>query len=218
MSTGNSIDWLDPKGWLNAVHNTAVFGRRVRVLAAHLARAIPDGSPANVLDFGCGDGSIARALMDLRPELQIEGVDVLIRPSTHIPITKFDGARLPFTDRSFDYVTIVDVLHHTDDPVAVLAEACRAARRGVVIKDHLLQGFGAGATLRFMDWVGNRGHDVVLPYNYLSPAQWQAAFRSAGCSPMSWTEDLRLYPQPASLLFDRKLHFVALMAPAGVAA
>jgi SAM-dependent methyltransferase len=215
MTMASDAGWRDPKAWLNAVHDKAVFGRRVRVLAGHLARAIPARGPASVLDFGCGDGSIARALMALRPELGIEGVDVLIRPTTHIPVTRFDGARLPFPDGAFDYVTIVDVLHHTEDPAAVLGEACRAARRGVVIKDHLLQGFAAMATLRFMDWVGNRGHDVVLPYNYLSPERWNAAFKAAGCSPVSWTENLGLYPQPASLLFDRRLHFVALMAPRG---
>lgn len=216
MATETAAPWFDPKTWLNAVHNTAVFSRRVRVLGAHLASTIPQG-PAHILDFGCGDGSIARALMDLRPEFRIEGVDVLIRAQTHIPVTKFDGATLPFADRAFDYVTVVDVLHHTKNPAATLTEACRVARCGVVIKDHLLQGVGAKATLRFMDWVGNRGHDVVLPYNYLTPAQWQSAFRTAGCTPVTWTERLQLYPLPASLLFDRRLHFVALMKVAGAA-
>ena len=31
-------------------------------------------------------------------------------------------------------------------------------------------------TLAFMDWVGNKGHDVRLPYNYLSKAEWTAVF------------------------------------------
>lgn len=50
----------------------------------------------------------------------------------------------------------------------------RVARRGVVIKDHLREGPLAGPTLRLMDWVGNRGHDVRLPYNYLSRRKWTA--------------------------------------------
>jgi SAM-dependent methyltransferase len=207
MGTGAK---LAPKHLLNAVHNSAVFNRRVRVLSQHLARVVPTGG--RVLDFGCGDGSIARALMRLRPELEIEGVDVLIRPETHIPATKFDGNVLPFEDASFDYVTIVDVLHHTDDPVAVLTEASRVARKGVVIKDHLLQGLGARQTLRLMDWVGNRGHDVVLPYNYLSRSRWDAAFRRASLKVITWTEKLGLYPAPASLLFDRHFHFIALLS------
>lgn len=212
MSTlAETMSHLTPKRVLNAVHHSVVFNRRTRILSERLARAIP--GRGSVLDLGCGDGSIAKALMSIRRDLEIEGVDVMIRPRTHIPVTKFDGKTLPFGDQSMDYVMVVDVLHHTDDPAAVLTEACRVARHGVVIKDHLLEGFGSGQTLRLMDWLGNRGHDVALPYNYLSRSDWDAAFRRAGCKSKSWEERLALYPAPASLLFDRHLHFIALMAP-----
>jgi SAM-dependent methyltransferase len=202
---------LDGKAALNAVHNAAIFGRRVTVLTRHLAEMIPAGG--KVLDLGCGDGSIAKKLMERRPDLKIQGVDVMIRPQTHIPVSEFDGNKLPFRARSFDYVTIVDVLHHTDHPAAVLKEAVRVARKGIVVKDHLLEGLLAGPALRFMDWVGNKGHNVVLPYNYLSRAEWVEAFEVAGCKPARWTEKVGLYPAPASWLFDRHLHFVALLTP-----
>ena len=204
--------WLDPKRLLNSVHNSAVFNRRVRVLAQSLAAAIPQRG--RVLDLGSGDGSIAAALMAERPDLHIEGVEVMMRPHSRIPVTAYDGTTLPFADRSFDYVTVVDVLHHTEDPAVVLAEAARVARLGVVLKDHLLEGVLAGPTLRFMDWVGNRGHDVVLPYNYLTRAQWQQVFSEAGLTPQSNNEKLHIYPVPFSWIFDRGLHFVMLLTPA----
>lgn len=200
-----------PKALLNALHDSAVHNRRVRVLSRQLAAIIPSGG--RVLDVGCGDGLISRAVVRLRPDLVIEGVDVMVRPATHIPVTRFDGDVLPFDDNSFDYITIVDVLHHTNDPVVMLAESRRVARKGVVIKDHLRQGFGASLTLRVMDWVGNRGHDVVLPYNYLSRAEWDVAFTRAQLEVVSWTERLALYPPPARYLFDRRLHYIALLAP-----
>jgi SAM-dependent methyltransferase len=200
---------LNPKSLLNAVHNSAVFGRRVRVLAGHLAKTVP--GPGSVLDLGSGDGSIAATLMALRPDLAVEGVDVMVRPRTHIPVSRYDGVTLPFADRSFDFVTIVDVLHHTSDPAAVLAEAARVARQGIVLKDHLLEGFLAGPTLRFMDWVGNRGHDVVLPYNYLSREAWRDTVAAAGLRIAARTDALGIYPAPFSAFFDRKLHFVALL-------
>jgi hypothetical protein len=95
----------------------------------------------------------------------------------------------------------------------MLAESRRVARKGVVIKDHLREGFLAGPTLRLMDWVGNRGHDVVLPYNYLSRTEWDAAFRRAKLTVLVWKDELGLYPLPARILFDRHLHYVALLDP-----
>ncbi len=196
---------------LNAVHNALVFDRRTRILATHLAQSIPGGG--KVLDLGCGDGLMGHLLMQLRPDLEVVGTDVFPRPRLLIPFTQYDGQTLPFDDRSFDYVTVVDVLHHTEDPARVLGEAARVTRHGVVIKDHLLEGFLAGPTLRLMDWVGNRGHGVALPYNYLSNAEWEETFEKARLRKKKWTEQLGLYPVPFSWLFERGLHFVALATP-----
>ncbi len=196
---------------LNAVHNSLVFNRRVDVLSGHLADAIPEGG--TVLDVGCGDGQIAVNIMARRPDLTFTGVDVLVRPVTHIEVMQYDGDVLPFADKSFDFATIVDVLHHTDNPAAVLKETMRCVRKGVVIKDHLREGLLAGPTLRAMDWVGNRGHDVVLPYNYLDRAEWEKSFAFAGCRVEMWDENLNIYPVPLTWWFDRHLHFVALLVP-----
>ncbi|GHA17703.1 hypothetical protein GCM10007989_11130 [Devosia pacifica] len=199
------------KALLNASHDAAVLRRRVKVLARALARAIP--GPGRVLDIGCGDGQIAAGLLEQRPDLRLEGVDVLVRPQTRVPVAEYDGETLPFSDNSFDYVTIVDVLHHTDSPVSVLREAARVARQGVVIKDHLREGLLAGPTLRLMDWVGNRGHGVRLPYNYLSLGEWEEAFDRAALDRLTWVDRLDLYPQPLNWWFERRLHFVTLLRP-----
>lgn len=204
------------KTLLNAVHGRLIFGRRVEVLAKALTAAIPTGG--SVLDLGCGDGQVAVGMMALRPDLAVTGVDVLVRPVTRIPVTLYDGAVLPFADGRFDYVTIVDVLHHTDDPAAVLREAARVGRRGVVIKDHLRQGLLAGPTLRLMDWVGNRGHDVRLPYNYLDQAQWNGVFAQAGLAVAARQNRLGLYPMPLNWAFERDLHFVARLESAAARA
>ena len=195
---------------LNALHAQLVFGRRIRVLAHHIADQMDSGS---ALDVGCGDGTLAQAVMQLRPGLAFQGIDVFLRPSVAIPAQVYDGTVIPFPDKAFDWVTICDVLHHTDDPAAVLAECTRVARKGVVIKDHLREGPLAGPTLRLMDWVGNRGHDVRLPYNYLSRAEWNAIFARLGIAPLRWEGSLGIYPLPFGLIFDRSLHFVATLAP-----
>ncbi len=74
----------------------------------------------------------------------------------------------------------IDVLHHTEDPLKLLREALRVARKGIIIKDHMVKGFLAWPTLRAVDWVGNAPYGVVLPYNYLSEDEWQSAFKTLG--------------------------------------
>jgi SAM-dependent methyltransferase len=196
---------------IGKAHEKLVFGRRIRVLAGALADVIPQN--AKLLDVGCGDGSIAKLLLDARPDLSIEGIDVLVRPETHVPVTKFDGTTIPFPDKAFDAVMFVDVLHHTDDPMVLLREARRVARSAIVLKDHCRDGVLANTTLRFMDWVGNARHGVVLPYNYWPEARWREAFAELDVTAEPWRPKLGLYPFPFSLAFDRKLHFVTRLAP-----
>lgn len=193
-----------------AIHTKAVTQRRVRVLVETLSAMLPRG--LKVLDVGCGDGLLASLLMSARPDLAITGVDVLLRPQPRIPVDIYDGKRLPFADDSFDAVMLVDVLHHTDDPTILLAEAKRVARRNVVIKDHCQDGLLAAPTLRFMDWFGNVPYGVVLPYNYWPESRWRQSFADFSLTVESWVSKVGLYPWPASLLFDRDLHFVARLA------
>lgn len=193
--------------FLDTIHGRHIFQRRVRVLTQHLADVIPRG--ASVLDVGCGDGLIARRIIALRPDLQLKGIDIFVRPRTHIPVTWFDGNTIPLDDSSVDCVMFVDVLHHTPDPLQLLQEAARVARRTVVLKEHASEGFLAGPTLRLMDWVGNARHGVVLPYNYWPKSLWHEAFAKTGLKITEWRDRLGLYPTPLSWIFERELHFIA---------
>jgi ubiquinone/menaquinone biosynthesis C-methylase UbiE len=116
---------------------------------------------------------------------------------------------LPFPDGAFDSCLFVDVLHHTTDVTQLLREATRVSRSVVLVKDHLSENFFDHAVLSCMDWVGNRPHGVVLPYNYQSRRQWEQHFAACGLQAKQFSTDLALYPFPFSLLFGRKLHFVA---------
>ena len=197
---------------LDTVHGGFVFPRRIGRLARTIAQLLPAG--ARILDVGCGDGHIAFEVSKLRPDVRLEGIDVLIRKETLIPVTGFDGERIPYEGASFDVVMFVDVLHHTNDPQVLLREAKRVARKAVVIKDHTRDGFLAGPRLRFMDWVGNARHGVVLPYNYWSRNRWHSELKNLGLVEDDWTEILHLYPWWANWIFGSSLHFVARLNPA----
>ena len=161
--------------------------------------------------MGCGDGSLGALLRSLVPGLHVEGVEVHARPDCAIPFHLFDGQHLPFPDNSFDVCLFVDVLHHSQTPVAILQDACRVSRKFVLIKDHLAESRFDYWTLRVMDWVGNAPHGVSLPYNYFSRAQWDDAFRRSSLALRSTQTDLSLYPPPLSWLFGRGLHFISLL-------
>jgi len=192
---------------LGRLHGQHVHSRRVRVLCDCLSKLIPQG--ASVLDVGCGDGLLASLFKQQRPDVEISGIDTLVRQHTQIPVVRFDGKSIPYADNSFDLVMFVDVLHHTDDPTILLREGTRVGKTGIVVKDHTRNGVLPGLTLRFMDWVGNAPHGVVLPYNYWPRQRWFEAFESLGLTACGWNDNLKLYPRPASWFFERSLHFAA---------
>lgn len=191
------------------IHAHFVAGRRVRVLCSHLSRLIPANS--RVLDVGCGDGFIAWLLKQGRADINVQGIDVLVRPDAKISVQSFDGQYIPYKNGSFDVVILVDVLHHADNPLNLFAEVLRVSRHAVLIKDHILKGFLAGPTLRFMDRVGNARHGVELTYNYWTQERWQQVFQSLGVQVALWNQNLGLYPRPAKWVFERSLHFLALL-------
>jgi len=120
-----------------------------------------------------------------------------------IECKEFNGTTIPLSESSVDMCLFVDVLHHAVHIEGLLREARRVARRYVLIKDHLCESRFDHAVLSFMDWVGNRAHGVVLPYNYQSKIQWNRILSACGLYPVSWNEVLPLYPPPFNLLFGR---------------
>src|SRR5206468_7909554 len=104
------------EGWwlrrLGAGHSALVLKRRKRALVDAIDECLP-ADAQSLLDLGCGDGEIGRQVAERRPGLDVQGVDVLARPACQIPFTLYDGAQLPYPDDAFDYIQVIDVLHHT---------------------------------------------------------------------------------------------------------
>lgn len=197
---------------INEIHEKSVHNRRVESLTRHLVGLMPRSG--SVLDVGCGDGLLASLLAEKVPNTTFRGIDVLVREQTHIPVEFFDGDAIPHADNSFDAVMMVDVLHHTVDPVALLREAKRVARTHIILKDHTRDGWLANSTLRFMDWVGNAHHGVALPYNYLSRSEWDQAFADLDLKIEQWNGKPNMYGKPSDWVFGRSLHFVARLSTA----
>jgi ubiquinone/menaquinone biosynthesis C-methylase UbiE len=193
---------------IKPLHAQGVMGRRVKVLANQFANLLPSEKSLAGLDVGCGSGEVATLIMEKRSNIVLQGVDVLVRKDALINVTAFDGKQLPFEDNSFDFVMLSDVLHHTDNPASLLKECSRVAKEYVIIKDHYSESRWDKIRLSFMDWVGNRGYGVRLPYNYLSRSQWKQAYSQANLVNDIKNTTLNLYPKPFTWVFDSTLHFV----------
>jgi ubiquinone/menaquinone biosynthesis C-methylase UbiE len=99
-------------------------------------------SPQTFLDAGCGEGFVARQLIDAVPGIELTGCDVsdvaLEIATDANPEGRFvvgSLTDLPFPDRSFDVVGCFEVLEHLpgDLPRRALSELARVARRAAVL-------------------------------------------------------------------------------------
>ncbi len=99
--------------------------------------------PATLLDVGTGRGVFLWPLLDTFPQLAITAVEPDLQRRAHLEavhrggigrlqVSSDDACRLAFADRSFDVVTVLEVLEHQPNPAPMAREALRLARRFVV--------------------------------------------------------------------------------------
>jgi SAM-dependent methyltransferase len=105
------------------------------IVAPPLIRFVRKYATGRILDLGCATGNYCTHLKGLGYD--IAGADV--QPE-YVRIAKSRGVEayliengVPLPDGSFDTVLLFEVLEHLTDPVAVLKEARRLARRRVLM-------------------------------------------------------------------------------------
>jgi SAM-dependent methyltransferase len=99
-----------------------------------LVRAAFEPLGARVLDLGCGEGA---TLVHLGEPAGAVGVDLfepkLVAARARLPKCEFvacSALSLPFDDGRFDHVLVRDVIHHIEEPDAVLDEIARVLAPG----------------------------------------------------------------------------------------
>ncbi len=110
---------------------------RLREQAEALADYVGHGD--SVLDVGCGTGHLSAYLREMYGAAPT-GIDVKDFRQNDIPFIDFDGTSIPFADNSFDHVILSEVLHHSRDPVRLMAECVRVARRRIIVFEDVPEG------------------------------------------------------------------------------
>jgi len=132
--------------YLHGHHDSVLRSHRWRTAensAGYLLAWLPTG--AQVLDVGCGPGTITADLAARVPGGQVTGIDaapdVLVearqeavrRGQANVRFETGDVYRLAYADGTFDVVHAHQLLQHLSDPVRALTEMRRVCRPGGLV-------------------------------------------------------------------------------------
>ncbi|TDC53920.1 methyltransferase domain-containing protein [Jiangella ureilytica] len=130
---------------------TYTHGHHESVLRSHTWRTVANSAAylrdhlvpgIDVLDVGCGPGTITVEMAALAAPGRVVGVDASAEvvaaasdadTAGAVEFRTGDAAALPFDDGSFGVVHAHQLLQHVADPVAVLREMARVTRPGGVV-------------------------------------------------------------------------------------
>ncbi len=125
-------------------HETHVIvGDEHYISLSYISALIKTLSITSVLDIGCGTGRGVEYIQKLNPDVKIIGIEPIqalldvgvkngISPKS---LFRASGLALPFTDKVFDAVIELGILHHVNNPGKVVMEMLRAAKKAVFISD-----------------------------------------------------------------------------------
>ena len=144
------------------------MGQRRKVAATQVL----EGLTGSLLDVGCGRGEVLA--MAEAQGMTVQGVEVvpaLLKPPR---VIYGEAWALPFPDKSFDHVTMMDVMEHllAEDSERVCRELQRVARQTVILA--VANG-------------SSRLNGVELHINRRPYREWDIDFRRWFTGEVSWT-------------------------------
>ena len=125
MSTVNYIPALRFK-WLTPLYDFIVgYTMPEKKIKEHLIQAAEISDGQDVLDFGCGTGTLTIMAKEAHSGASITGIDIDIQilnkaiqraqaKKLDIMLIDYDGSKLPFRDNQFNRIISCLVFHHLD--------------------------------------------------------------------------------------------------------
>lgn len=165
---------------LNAIRKFDLIGRFYasnlgkKWIANKLQSVLPHlKNNEKTIDIGAGNGMITQTLRQQNyPTTAMDVADLSIIPEVSVVV--YDGLNMPFEANAFDTALLLTVLHHTPDPLPVLQETARIAKKIVIIEDVYSNKIQQYMTYA-MDTLVNLGHSSMT-YQNKSDKEWKATF------------------------------------------
>lgn len=160
--------------------------------ADHIIREVvpyirPD---SKVLDIGSGSGIIAYRIAK-KLGVKITLVDVVDKRKVDLPLTPYDGRKLPFESKTFDVALLIFVLHHAEDPTIVLAEAKRVTRDKIIVYEDIITRNPFDMIDSFIHgFAFNKAWKLKNEATFKSEAEWRTIFKKLNL------KIVKVYPLP----------------------
>lgn len=159
-------------------------------------KMIKDLSPyiskdSQVLDFGCGRGFFG-SLIKKRLGAEVIGLDVKDDRKTKLPLTLFDGKKIPFPDNKFDIVLVSYVLHHTTDIKNLLTEIKRVCRGKIIIYEDTPENFVHRSFCWLHGKLFNKFFKIPDGFCFLSKFGWFRLFNKLQLQPV-YVKSLKIF-------------------------
>ena len=209
------------KGFLDniliAIHKKASHTKRIDFLSILFVKVIQSINTENdevrLLDVGCGDMAIAKAIASKYEKLRFACIDIYPNIEQWDNYLEFNGRNIPFDDKEFDVVLFSDVLHHDFDNIKTLLMEAKRVSKNILIKDHFEYGLWSRRILQLADFIGNFGYGVSIPKHYLSKQSFSKMLDECKMREIERLCPIQLYENSSitKLLFKSKYQFISLI-------
>lgn len=153
-----------------------------------------------VLDFGCGDLSLARALNGKLPNVKITGVDIVSfkKKDKGIKFVLYDGKILPFKDNSFDTVISIYVFHHTDNIERLFSECVRVAKTRIIFVESIPRFPFELPFMGIADLLYNlaKREPISMTFRFKTLKEWKKVFKKNKLTPKSLKKKNQVFIPP----------------------
>jgi SAM-dependent methyltransferase len=174
------------------------FASRTRALNSLMSQFLPKTRGLRLLDVGCGAGNMIHHLSRYG---QVKGIEIDPRPvkmarQRGYDVDQFDATQpMPFSSNSFDAVTALDVIEHTHDDLAVLADSYRVLKPG----GHMI------ITVPALMWLWSHNDDINAHVRRYTAANLQQKLAQTGFQVRRVTyNNFFVFPLAAALILLRR--------------